>query len=105
MGRKTFESLGKVLPNRHHVVMTRNFNFKYDDSNVEILNNIEQLEKYIKSTEECFVIGGEEIYKLLMAYANKIFVTKINESFKADSYFPKINNDEWRIIEVEQRNN
>ena len=102
MGRKTFESLGRVLSNRKHIVLTKNKEFKYKHEAVEIVSSIKDLEKYINSSEEVFVIGGETIYEMLMPYAKKMYITRINESFNADTYFPKIIEEEWKIEEIIQ---
>ena len=96
MGRKTFESLGRVLPNRKHIILCNDMKMDIDDENVEILDDISKLDKYINSEEECFVIGGATIYKLLMPYANKMYITKINESFEGDVYFPEIKEEIWK---------
>jgi len=98
MGRKTFESLGRVLPNRKHIVLTNNKDFKYDNPNVEIVNSIEDLKKYIEDKEEHFVIGGASIYRMLMPYSNKMYITKIEEEFVGDTFFPEINEEEWEIV-------
>ena len=97
MGRKTFESLGRVLPNRKHVVITKNVDFKVDNEMVEIVHDIKEIEKYINSDEECFVIGGGIIYNILMPYANKIYATILNEEFEGDTYFPIIDDKIWKI--------
>ena len=99
MGRKTFESLGRILPNRKHVVISRDLNFQPNNENVEVVRDISELDKYITSDEECFVIGGASIYKQLMPYANKIYLTVIYHKFKGDAYFPKIDKNVWTIIE------
>ena len=96
MGRKTFESLGRVLPNRKHIILCNDMNMKIEDKNVEILDDISKLDKYISSEEENFVIGGATIYKLLMPYANKMYITKINQDFEGDVYFPEIKEEEWK---------
>ena len=101
MGKKTFESLGRVLPNRHHIVLSRDANFKIDNENVEILNDVALLKKYINSDEENFVIGGGSVYKLLMPYSQKMYITKINKEFDGDVYFPEINYKEWKITNQE----
>ncbi len=100
MGRKTFESLGRVLPNRKHIVLTKNKSWKYDDSQVKVITSIDELEKEIKDEEENFVIGGASIYKMLMPYANKMYITKIEEEFEGDTFFPDIDEKEWNIIET-----
>lgn len=102
MGRKTFESLGRVLPNRHHIILSRNTKLNVDDENVEIFDDISKLEKYINSEEENFVIGGATIYKLLMPYAKKMYITEIDKEFDGDVFFPKINKEEWKITNREQ---
>lgn len=97
MGRKTFESLGRVLPNRHHVVLTHDETYKVDDENVEIIHEISDLEKYINSEEENFVIGGAMIYNLLINKCNKLYVTYIDKEFNGDAVFPKINDEKWKV--------
>ena len=102
MGRKTFESLGRVLPNRHHVILCNDAKLNIEDENVEILDDISKLDKYINSEEENFVIGGATMYKLLMPYAKKMYITEIDKEFEGDVYFPEINKEEWKATEREQ---
>lgn len=97
MGRKTFESLGRVLPNRKHIVLCKSNRLEIQDENVEVISDIKLLDKYIQSEEENFVIGGASIYELLMPYVNKMYITKIHQDFEGDVYFPKVNEEEWRI--------
>ena len=99
MGRKTFESLGRVLPNRKHVILCNDMEMNVEDENVEILEDISMLDKYIQDTEEHFIIGGATIYKLLMPKVNKIYLTLIHEKFDGDVYFPEISDDEWKIVD------
>ena len=96
MGRKTFESLGKILPNRKHVVFTQNPDFKVDDENVQIVHSMLEIKEYIDNDEENFVIGGAMIYSLLMPHVTKMYVTEINKDFDGDTFFPKINLDIWK---------
>ena len=102
MGRKTFESLGRVLPNRKHIILCNDMEMNIDNENVEILDDISKLDKYINSDEENFVIGGATIYKLLMPYVNKLYITKINHDFEGDVYFPEIKEAEWKEISKEK---
>lgn len=102
MGRKTFESLGRVLPNRKHIILCNDMQMNIENENVEVVDDISKLDKYINLDEECFVIGGATIYKLLMPYANKMYITKINESFEGDVYFPEIKSAEWKEISREK---
>ena len=99
MGRKTFESLGKVLPNRLHIVLTKDENYKIENENVKIVNDITQLEKYINDENENFVIGGAQIYTSLISKCEKLYITQINKDFIGDSYFPKIDENEWKMVE------
>ena len=102
MGRKTFESLGGILPNRKHIVITRDTNYKVDNNNVEIMNDIQEIDKYINDNEENFVIGGAIIYSQLIKKAQKMYITKIYKKFEGDAYFPKIDENEWKIIETKK---
>lgn len=102
MGRKTFESLGKILPNRRHIVFTRDMDYTVENENVQIVHEIETLNDYLDDKEENFVIGGAIIYRQLMPKVEKMYVTKIHEKFDGDAYFPVINEDEWDIIEKQE---
>jgi len=102
MGRKTFESLGRVLPNRKHVILCNDMEMNIEDENVEVLEDISMLKEYIDSEEEHYIIGGATIYKLLMPYANKLYLTLIHEEFEGDVYFPEIEEKEWKVIDREK---
>lgn len=102
MGRKTFESLGRVLPNRKHIVLTKNQDFSYEDPMVEIITDKKEIEPYIVSREEVFVIGGASIYQMLMPYVQKMYITQIEETFEADTFFPEIKEAEWKMIAREK---
>lgn len=98
MGKNTFISLGRVLPNRKHIVLTQDKNDKSDNEQVEMAYGIDEIKKYIEDNEEHFVIGGATIYRLLMPYASKMYITKINQDFQGDVYFPEIKETEWKEI-------
>lgn len=91
MGRKTLESLpgGKPLPNRRNIILTRSADFKV--SGAEVLNSIEDVLHLIKSgnleSDEVFIIGGADIYKQMMPYCDKFYITKIEAELPADRYF------------------
>ena len=101
MGRKTFESLGRVLPNRKHIVLCKSGKLQIQNENVEIVTGVEQLKPYMESQEENFVIGGASIYQLLMPYADKMYITKIYHNFEGDTFFPEIDEKKWKIISRE----
>ena len=98
MGRKTFESLPKILPNRHHIILTRDKNFKVDSPSVEVVNDINTIiNKYENSSEEVFIIGGGEIYKFLLPNIKKLYLTRVYKDFNGDTKFPEINLNDWTI--------
>lgn len=101
MGRKTFESLGRVLPKRKHIILSHNKDYVVDNENVEVVHSIDDIKKYIDSEEENFVIGGAGIYKLLLPFAKKLYITKINEEFEGDVFFPQIDENEFEIVSRE----
>ena len=102
MGSKTFESLGRVLPNRKHLVLCNDGSVTSDNENVTILTELSQIDEYAKADEEVFVIGGATIYKLLMPMANKLYITKIEQDFEGDTYFPEIKGEEWEVVDSEK---
>ena len=98
MGRKTFESLPGVLPNRKHIIITRDKNYSVDNSNVEVIHNLcEVINKYKNASESAFLIGGGEIYKQLIHSVDKIFLTKVYKSFEGDTSFPQVDFNEFTI--------
>ena len=94
MGRKTFESFPKPLPNRTHVVITRQENYQAPEG-VLVVNSLEKAIAIAKSDMQPFIIGGGEIYKQAMPLANKIEITRVHEEFEADTFFPKIDIKIW----------
>lgn len=99
MGRKTFESLGRILPDRKHIVLTRDLSYNINSDWVDVIHGVEELEEYINDEEERFVIGGALIYNQLIKDTKKMYITKIHKKYEGDAYFPKINEDEWKIVE------
>jgi len=99
MGRKTFESLPCILPNRHHIVLTRDISYNVSDERVTVINNIDELKPYINDEKEHFIIGGGEVYKLLLPYAEKLYITKIEADFEGDTYFPNYDENQWILKE------
>ena len=102
MGRKTFESLGKILPNRKHIIFSQNPDFKVKDENVEVVHSLLQIQELIEGNEEAFVIGGAMIYNFLMPYVKKMYVTEIGEEFEGDAFFPKISGETWKEVSREK---
>ncbi|MBL6591639.1 MAG: dihydrofolate reductase [Flavobacteriaceae bacterium] len=101
MGRKTFESMPKALPNRTNIVITRNSNYVAD--NVTVVSSLnEALEKSINDKQP-FIIGGGEIYKLAMEIADRIELTRVHHEFDGDTYFPQIDPEKWIEVQRDQR--
>ncbi|MEP3838764.1 MAG: dihydrofolate reductase [Algibacter sp.] len=95
MGRKTFESFPKPLPNRTHVVITRQKDYEVPDG-VIVVHNLEDAIDASKKDTNPYIIGGGQIYKQAMAIATKIELTRVHESFEADTYFPEIDTNLWK---------
>jgi dihydrofolate reductase len=100
MGRKTFESLPSILPNRHHIVLTKDKNYKIENSDITIVHSIGELLPLLTNPEEeYFVIGGAQIYKKLLPLCDKLYLTQIHQEFEGDSFFPLFSMEEWEIVE------
>ena len=97
MGRKTFESFPKPLPNRTHVVISRQDDYKVPEGVIKV-NSIEEALEIAKNDSQPFIIGGGQIYDQAMTFADKIELTRVHESFDADTFFPKIDTTIWKEI-------
>ena len=97
MGRKTFESFPKPLPNRTHVVISRQKDYQAPEG-VIIVNSLENAINATRQDNQSFVIGGGEIYKQAILLADKIEMTRVHESFDADTFFPKIDSTIWKEV-------
>ncbi len=100
MGRKTFESFPKPLPNRVHIIITRDINYTVNYPDCIIVHSLEEAFAWVKN-EDCFIIGGGEIYKQGEAFATKIELTRVHTSLDADTFFPEINNSIWKLTQKE----
>lgn len=97
MGRKTFESVGKPLPGRKNIIITRKKDYSVQDCLV--VNSIEEALKQTKDEKEVFIVGGAEIYKLALPWAHKMYLTIIHHSFEGDTYFPSYDANKWYLIQ------
>ncbi len=94
MGRKTYESIGRPLPNRHNIVISRNMQ---EIEGVDICSSIEEATKKAKEYEkDIFIIGGSTIYKQFLPIVDKLYLSWINKDYDGDTYFPEFNLDEWQ---------
>lgn len=103
MGRKSLESLGKPLPKRTNIVITRDPNripATYKDQGVVIVDSLEKALNVAKQVEEneIFVIGGAEIYTLALPLATTLYLTEIRQSYEGDAYFPQFDKNEWQEV-------
>lgn len=96
MGRKTYESIGCPLPKRKNIIITRDPNYKA--KGCIVVNSLE--DAIYESNNDCFIIGGGEIYKQAMSLADKMYVTIVHENFDGDAFFPMID-ENWSEILVE----
>ncbi|MBC5637022.1 dihydrofolate reductase [Ornithinibacillus sp. BX22] len=96
MGRKTFDSIGRALPNRRNIVLSRN-NITLPEG-VELIHDMDTIieMKEQNPNEELFVIGGGALFKDILPYADRMYVTLIDEEFEGDVYFPTFSSDMWR---------
>src|SRR5680860_42393 len=99
MGRKTFDSFPKPLPNRTHVVITRQDNLRKEG--ILVVNSLERAIELSADDPQPFVIGGGEIYKMAMKLADKIELTRVHGTFEADTFFPEIDKHQWKLISEE----
>jgi len=99
MGRKTYESIGRLLPERKNIIITRDKNYKV--AGATMVSSIEEAIKETENEEEAFVIGGGEICKLALPYAKKMYLTHVDTSLPADSFFPQFDINDWKIVKEE----
>lgn len=98
MGRKTFESLGKrLLPNRTTIVVTRNTDYEMPEGGF-VANSIEDAISKVKNETEAFVIGGEQIYKSALPFADTLYITRVHHNFEGDAFFPNIDLAQWKLV-------
>ena len=98
MGRMTFESIGKTLPGRKNIVVSR----KKNEGDFHLVSSIEDALYISKEEKEIFIIGGEQIFKQTLNLASKIYLTKIHSKIEGDKFFAEIDFDEWNIKQSEE---
>lgn len=101
MGRKTFESFPKPLPNRTHIIITRKKDYEVPE-NCFVFNSLEEAIEKCPKNENVFIIGGGEIYKQAIHLADCIELTRVHQTFEADTFFPEINPSQWKKTFEEQ---
>lgn len=103
MGRKTYESIGRPLPGRLNIVITRNAS--YEVEGVRVVSSLEdalQVAKEETDAAEYMIIGGEQIFKQAMPLADRMYITRIDETYPGDTFFPAYDLNEWETIEASE---
>ncbi|MEH6956086.1 dihydrofolate reductase [Neobacillus drentensis] len=101
MGRKTHESIGRVLPGRENIVITRQKEYRREDCTV--VYSVEDFVQYCKKqSDEIFVIGGAEIFNETFDYADRLYITLIHDEFAGDTYFPEFDVSNWEMVSCEK---
>lgn len=104
MGRKTYESIGRPLPNRTNIILTHNPLFQAPGCIVVTSVDEAIRDASLENKEEIFVIGGAEIYKLLLPVTQRIYLTIVHHQFEGDAYFPELVEGAWKEVEkIEHR--
>jgi len=103
MGRKTYESIGRPLPGRDNIIISRNS--AYQQAGCSVFNTIEEAIESCQKYDEVFVIGGATFYQAMLPVADRLYLTEIHKEFDADTFFPEINRDEWIEFEREDISN
>lgn len=94
MGRKNYESIGKPLPERTNIIITRNRDYRADGC--LIAHSLDEALTLAKNDPEIFVIGGAEIYSTALARADRLYLTRVHATIAGDTYFPEFDETEWR---------
>ena len=99
MGRKTYESIGRPLPGRQNIVITRQRGFSAEGC--DVVASVEDAIATAGDAEETMVIGGSEIYSLFLPQAGRLYLTRVHTDVDGDAYFPEINADDWQLVDEE----
>lgn len=99
MGRKTFDAIGKALPDRRNIVITRNANFQGED--IDVANSIQEALLYCRDEREVFIIGGANIYQQALPLANKVLLTRVHTTIQGDAFFSELSSEEWELVSAE----
>lgn len=101
MGRKTFESFPKPLPDRQHIVITRDRDYTINHKACSVVHSLDEALELSADKDLVFIIGGGEIYKLALPYTDMMELTRIHANFEGDTYFPEFDEGQWDLIKKE----
>jgi len=99
MGRKTYDSMGKPLPKRRNIVITRSKTLEIPG--VEVKNSIEMALATCQAEHEVFLIGGAELYRLALPVAERIYLTRVHATLEGDAFFPELDASVWKLVHSE----
>ena len=101
MGRKTYESIGKPLPGRKNIVLSRG-NFAAEG--IVVVSDLDQALAEVGDAEEAMIIGGENLYGQMIARADRMYLTQVEGEFTGDAWFPAFNQNDWEVVSVKHYN-
>jgi dihydrofolate reductase len=96
MGRLTYESIGKALPGRRSIVLTRQAD--YEAAGVDVVSTPEAALQLVGNADEVMIIGGGKVYEQFLPMSDRIYLTRVHTEVDGDTFFPEIGDDEWRIV-------
>jgi len=99
MGRKTFESIGRPLPGRRNIVISRNE--RYNADGIEVVSSLDEALQLTKDDVEVMIIGGEQIFRIALPLAQRLYITEIHNEFKGDTYFPEY--EGWQLVSCQDK--
>ena len=96
MGRVTYESIGKPLPGRENIILTRRSN--YLEKGITIIHSSDEALKSARDSDEVIIIGGGEIYKEFLSRVNRLYITHVDLHIDGDAFFPKVDYSDWQVM-------
>ena len=100
MGRKTYESVGKPLPNRRNIIITRQAGYKV--AGTEVVHSLSEALERCADEEEVFIVGGAEIYRQALPLLDRIYLTRVHAQPEGDSFFPELDDEAWKLVAEER---
>ncbi len=101
MGRTTYESIGKPLPHRKNIVLSRNPHLGLSD-NVTVLPSVLAVMKEFRNEDEIVIIGGSQIYEQFLPSVDKVYLTRVAQSYEADTFFPEMDWKDWELVQYQK---
>ena len=98
MGRKTFDSFPKPLPNRKHIIITRDRDYRVNHPDCQVVHSLSDAISTVSGFEKAFVIGGGEIYRQALPQATSVELTRVHGRFEADTFFPELEPSRWQLV-------